>query len=184
MARREELPDEQWSLLVRVLEALAEVQRTRGGLDLSECFIDGTFIVAKQGEQKSERPSGAEVRSSWQWQTALVFLSSSASPHEVTLVQKTLVERFTEQPPERLIGYKAYDSDPLDAELAALNIELIAPTRAIGRKRRRKTDENSGDTGDAGKSNDCSRGCKISTNVVRYEYRMPTTWALSILVAS
>ncbi len=37
--------------LRRVLEALAEDLRTRGGLDLSECFIDGTFIVAKKGAQ-------------------------------------------------------------------------------------------------------------------------------------
>ena len=63
--------------LKRVLETLAEDLRTRGALDLSECFIDGTFVVAKKGAQKSERPSGARVRSSWQWQTALVFLSPS-----------------------------------------------------------------------------------------------------------
>jgi len=61
--------------LERVLETLAEDLRTRGDMDLSECFIDGTFIVAKKGALKSERPSGARVRSCWQWQTALVFLS-------------------------------------------------------------------------------------------------------------
>src|SRR6185295_19280930 len=60
-----------------VLEALAADLKQRGDLDLSECFIDGTFVVAKKGAQKSERPSGARVRSSWQWQTALVFLSPS-----------------------------------------------------------------------------------------------------------
>ena len=32
-----------------VLEALAEDLRSRGKLDLSECFIDGTFVVAKKG---------------------------------------------------------------------------------------------------------------------------------------
>jgi transposase len=47
--------------------------------DLSECFIDGTFVVAKKGGQGWERPSGAKVRRSWQWQTALVFLSPYAS---------------------------------------------------------------------------------------------------------
>ena len=36
----------------------------------------------------------------------------SASPHEVTLVEKTLDSRSTEKQPERLIGDKAYDSDP------------------------------------------------------------------------
>jgi transposase len=64
----------------RVLEALAQDLKERGKLDLSECFIDGTFIVAKKGADVWERPSGAKVRSSWQWQTALVFLSPSVPP--------------------------------------------------------------------------------------------------------
>jgi transposase len=63
--------------LKQVLETLAEDLRVRGHLDLSECFIDGTFVVAKKGAAKWERPSGARVRSSWQWQTALVCLSPS-----------------------------------------------------------------------------------------------------------
>jgi len=50
--------------------------------------------------------------------------TASASPHDVTLVRKTLVERFTDEKPERLIGDKAYDSDPLDADLEALDIEM------------------------------------------------------------
>lgn len=63
--------------LKKVLEALAQDLLERGKLDLSETFIDGTFVPAKKGAAKSERPSGARVRSSWQWQTALVFLSPS-----------------------------------------------------------------------------------------------------------
>ena len=35
--------------LRRVLEALAQDLETRGEIDLSECFIDGTFVVAKKG---------------------------------------------------------------------------------------------------------------------------------------
>lgn len=62
-----------------ILRALAEDLKARGGLDLQECFIDGTFVVAKKGAEEWERPSGAKVRSSWQWQTALVFLSPYAS---------------------------------------------------------------------------------------------------------
>lgn len=64
-------------VLRRVLEALAEDLRSRGKLDLSECFVDATFVSAKKGALPSARPSGAKVRSSWQWQTALVFLSPS-----------------------------------------------------------------------------------------------------------
>jgi transposase len=54
---------------------------------------------------------------------------ASASPHEVTLVLDTLKERFLRQSPLRLIGDRAYDSDPLDAMLAKQGIELIAPHR-------------------------------------------------------
>lgn len=61
--------------LKRVLETLAEDLLSRGKLDLSECFVDGTFASAKKGASKSAKPSGARVRKSWQWQTALVFLS-------------------------------------------------------------------------------------------------------------
>ena len=53
-----------------------------------------------------------------------------ASPHEVTLVQKTLAARFVGALPVRLIGDKAYDSDPLDGELAAQGIELISPHKS------------------------------------------------------
>src|SRR2546421_2725827 len=91
-ARWKDLPDrfppyqtchrrfQQWvksGALKEVLEVLAEDLRTRGELDLSECFIDGTFVAAKKGASTWERPSGARVRSSWQWQTAMVFLSPS-----------------------------------------------------------------------------------------------------------
>ena len=65
----------QSGVLKSILEALAEDLRSRGQLDLSECFIDGTFVVAKKGGSAWERPSGAKVRSSWRWQTAMVFLS-------------------------------------------------------------------------------------------------------------
>jgi len=69
---------QQWvreGVLESVLRALAEDLRERGGLDLRECFIDGSFVIAKKGAKGWGRPSGAKVRSSWQWQTALVFLS-------------------------------------------------------------------------------------------------------------
>ena len=49
----------------RVLEALAQDLKERGHLELSECFIDGTFVVAKKGAPAWERPSGAKVRNAW-----------------------------------------------------------------------------------------------------------------------
>ena len=60
----------------------------------------------------------------------LAVYAASASPHEVTLVQATLAEVLTDEQPERLIGDKAYDSDPLDEELQEQGIEMIAPHRS------------------------------------------------------
>jgi transposase len=59
---------------------------------------------------------------------------ASASPHEVRLVNETLASLFVRELPERLIGDKAYDSDPLDAELGAQGIEMIAPHRRNRKK--------------------------------------------------
>jgi len=64
-------------VLRRALEALAKDLHERGKFDLRECFIDATFVVAKKGAPVSEKPSGARVRSSWQWQMVLMFLSPS-----------------------------------------------------------------------------------------------------------
>lgn len=59
---------------------------------------------------------------------------SSASPHESTLVESPLETKFTEELPERLIGDKAYDSDPLDEKLVEKGVELIAPPRTNRKK--------------------------------------------------
>ena len=74
---------QQWvrsGVMERILQALAEDLRDRGKIDLSECFIDGTFVPAKKGVSMLGKPSGARVRSSWQWQTVLVFLSPCTWP--------------------------------------------------------------------------------------------------------
>jgi transposase len=61
--------------------------------------------------------------------TPVAVHAASASPHEVTLAEGTVEQRFTEDLPKRLIGDLAYDSDPLDAKLAKRGIEMIAPHR-------------------------------------------------------
>jgi transposase len=43
-------------VLGTILEALAKDLEERGEIDLSECYIDGTFVVAKKGGRASERP--------------------------------------------------------------------------------------------------------------------------------
>lgn len=54
--------------------------------------------------------------------------ATSASPHEITLVDDTLDECFLENVPEKIIGDRAYDSDQLDKRLAKeRGVEMIAP---------------------------------------------------------
>lgn len=60
----------------------------------------------------------------------IALRTESASPAEVTLVEKTLDERIVAGVPERLIGDKAYDSDRLDECLMQnYGTELIAPNK-------------------------------------------------------
>ena len=66
--------------------------------------------------------------------TCLALHVTSASPHEVKLVHETLAFRHVKGKPNKLIGDKAYDSDPLDAELAEQDVEMIAPHKRNRKK--------------------------------------------------
>jgi IS5 family transposase len=75
----------------------------------------------------------------------LALHTESASSHEVSLVEATLASGLVKEKPERLIGDKTYDSDPLGESLLEQGIEMIAMHRNIrkmktsqdGRKLRR-----------------------------------------------
>ena len=73
------------------------------------------------------------------------------------LVEETLDKKFTKEAPERLIGDRAYDSDPLDERLQQQGIQLIAP-----HKSNRKMAASCADTNDVGKWSACLPGCKTS----------------------
>ncbi len=98
--------------------------------------------------------------------------AESASPREVALVEATLASGFVEEKPERLIGDKAYDSDPLGEALKEQGVEMTAPHR---KNRKRKK------TQDGRKLRRCKRGWRIERLfawlqnfrrlVVRYEYK-------------
>ena len=66
----------------------------------------------------------------------LALHAESASPHKVSLVEATLASAFLKEKPERLIGDKAYDSDPLDESLLERGIEMIAPHRKNRKKKK------------------------------------------------
>lgn len=46
-------------VMEKIIRALARDLKKRGKIDLTECFIDGTFVVAKKGARKSARPKEA-----------------------------------------------------------------------------------------------------------------------------
>jgi transposase len=53
---------------------------------------------------------------------------ADSSPHETQLVEATVEQRFTKAKPERMIGDRAYDSDPLDRYMREKHgIHLISP---------------------------------------------------------
>jgi len=62
-------------VIEQILLRLAQHLQAAGGLDLKECFVDGTFVPAKKGGVASGKPSGARAPRSWVLQTAMVFLS-------------------------------------------------------------------------------------------------------------
>ncbi len=73
---------QQWvrdGTMEQALRTLAQDLMERGGLDVREAFIDGTFSGAKKGDLALGKPSAARAQSSWQLRTAMVFLSPLGS---------------------------------------------------------------------------------------------------------
>ena len=60
----------------------------------------------------------------------LSVTTHAANHHEVRLVELCFDFYMIEAKLENLIGDRAYDSDPLDAELRKDGIEMIAPHRS------------------------------------------------------
>jgi transposase len=84
---------------------------------------------------KTKRGKGSKIMAVADGASLPIAISvGSASPHEVKLVEPTLEARFVDEQPERLIGDKAYDSDPLDERLEAQGVQMIAPHRKNRKK--------------------------------------------------
>ena len=69
---------QQWNksgVFVKILTALAQDLKKRGGIDISEGFIDGTFAPAKKGAMVWAKPKGVKEPKLWALQTLSVFLS-------------------------------------------------------------------------------------------------------------
>ena len=120
-------------VLEQVMRDAGRCIEERDGDRLYECFIDGTFAKAKGGGDgigKTKAGKGVKIMVLVDARgLPLAVETMSASPHESRLVQQLLGFMLSEENPERMIGDKAYDSDPLDEALADEGIELIAPHR-------------------------------------------------------
>ena len=69
---------QQWvkeGIFRRIAIELVENQCERGGIDIHEAFIDGSFVPAKKGVLLSAKQSAAKEPRSWRSQTYRVFLS-------------------------------------------------------------------------------------------------------------
>src|SRR4029450_2709583 len=120
-------------VLRRVLTDVANELRDRGALNEEECFIDATFVMAKGGGSEigtTKRGKGMKIMAIVDRHGLPLSVSThAANHHEVRLVQLCFDFYMIEAKPENLIGDRAYDSDPLDAELRKDGIEMIAPHR-------------------------------------------------------
>jgi len=74
---------QQWvraGALERVVRALATALERRGALDLTECFVDGSFVRAKRGGPPSPSPRGGRARAGWRSATGTAARSRPSSP--------------------------------------------------------------------------------------------------------
>ena len=134
---------QQWcqtEVLRNVLTDLANTLRERGGIDESECYIDASFSSAKGGGDEvglTKRGKGVKIMAIVDRHGLPLAVSThAANHHEVTLVQLSFDFYMIEAKPENLIGDKAYDSDPLDAQLREQGIQMIAPHKSNRVKRK------------------------------------------------
>ena len=127
-------------VLRNVMVELANALRDAGGLDERESFIDARFASAKGGGDEigpTKRGKGVKIMAIVNRHGLPLSVSThAANHHAVTLVQLSFKFYMIEAKPENLIGDRAYDSDPLDAELRKDGINMIAPHKSNRKKRK------------------------------------------------
>ena len=120
-------------VLEELIKDLACELREAGVIDESEAYIDASFARAKGGGSgvgRTKAGKGVKIMAIVdRCGLPLSIGTHSAQKHEAKLVQLSLDLVFTDDLPEKLVGDKAYDSDPLDAELKVQGVEMIAPHR-------------------------------------------------------
>jgi len=118
----------------RIMRKAGRCVEQRGGFRLYEGFVDATFCKARQGGDGigvTRVGKGGKIMLLVDAKgLPVAAYTAEAGPHESHAVQGLFDFMVTGKIPPRIIGDKAYDSDRLDAALAAQGVELIAPHRS------------------------------------------------------
>lgn len=85
-----------------ILTAIAQDMELRGKIDLSECFIDGTFASAKKGARVWDLQSAEKAQRSWIFRTRALFLSPSVWPLLLRVKSPWWKQRLPHDLPERI----------------------------------------------------------------------------------
>lgn len=118
----------------KIMREAGRCVEERDGFRLYECFIDGTFSKARGGGDGvgcTRVGKGVKIMVLVDARGLPVAVdTASATPHETKLVQQLFEFMLSGEMPERIIGDRAYDSDPLDRELATKGVQMIAPHKS------------------------------------------------------
>lgn len=127
-----------------LMREAGQVVDERGGYRLYECYIDATFSKAKGGGD------GIGCTKAGKGVKIMVLVDATGLPvavdtapanrHESRLVQQLFDFMLPFEPLTRVVGDKAYDSDPLDAALKKQGIDLISPHRSSRRPENKTQD--------------------------------------------
>jgi transposase len=150
----------------KVIRALVEDLRSRGKIDLTETFIDATFVEAKKGAEKLAKPRVAKAPRSWQLLTVDLFLSPCLLRVLHHMRVASLSQRFgpamygtylgdlwvTKHTIQIFLG-KNFEDDS--------DVSSLLPTSAIGEKHILKMADLYDATDEDGWSNDFSPGSNL-----------------------
>jgi transposase len=132
------------AVLRAVLMDLANRLCESGAIDESGSLIDASFSMAKGGGAEigpTRRVKCVNIMAIvYRHGLSLVVSAHAANHDEMTLVQLSFEFYMIEAKSENLISDKAHGGGPLDRQLRAEGIEMIAPHRS-GRKLERRTQD-------------------------------------------
>jgi len=113
-------------VIQKILEQIAQDLYEQGDLDLSECFIDGSFVAAKKGDLKLAKQRKGKALRLWPLQMRLVFQSP------LTLAVLTLTKSPLLKAPSLQNMFQLALVDLLETEpMTATNLMKRLPFKAL-----------------------------------------------------